>query len=132
MYCADNGASGEGSPDGTVNENKFFNAYPEDLEQNLVDARPARLARTPTTTTRPGWATAFSTPFKMFKRYTYQGGVADPLVISWPKGIAARGEVRNQYHHAVDIVPTILECIGLEMPGRGAGLRADASCPASR
>ena len=41
----------------------------------------------------------------MFKRYTYQGGVADPLVISWPKGIAARGEVRNQYHHAVDIVP---------------------------
>ena len=42
-----------------------------------------------------GWATAFSTPFKMFKRYTYQGGVADPLVISWPAGIAARGEVRT-------------------------------------
>ena len=41
---------------------------------------------------------------------------ADPLVISWPKGIKARGEVRNQYHHAVDIVPTILEICGLEMP----------------
>ena len=68
-----------------------------------------------------GWATAFSTPFKMFKRYTYQGGVADPLVISWPKGIAARGEVRNQYHHAVDIVPTILECVGLEMPDQVLG-----------
>ena len=68
-----------------------------------------------------GWATAFSTPFKMFKRYTYQGGVADPLVISWPEGIAARGEVRNQYHHAVDIVPTILECIGLEFPDQVQG-----------
>ena len=57
----------------------------------------------------------------MFKRYTYQGGVADPLVISWPKGIAARGEVRNQYHHAVDIVPTILECVGLEFPDQVQG-----------
>ncbi len=52
----------------------------------------------------------------MFKRYSYQGGVCDPLVISWPKGIKARGEVRHQYHHATDIVPTILECCGLEMP----------------
>ena len=131
MYCADNGASGEGSPDGTVNENKFFNAYPRTSSRtsrcSTSSARPDTYNHYPT-----GWATAFSTPFKMFKRYTYQGGVADPLVISWPKGIAARGEVRNQYHHAVDIVPTILECIGLEIPGRGAGLRADASCPASR
>ena len=108
------------APDGTVNENKYFNAYPEDLEQNLamIDqlGSPDTYNHYPT-----GWATAFSTPFKMFKRYTYQGGVADPLVISWPKGIAARGEVRNQYHHAVDIVPTILECIGLEMPDQVQG-----------
>ena len=103
-----------------VNENKFFNAYPEDLEQNLsmLDelGSPDTYNHYPT-----GWATAFSTPFKMFKRYTYQGGVADPLVISWPKGIAARGEVRNQYHHAVDIVPTILECVGLELPDQVLG-----------
>jgi arylsulfatase A-like enzyme len=57
-----------------------------------------------------GWAAAFSTPFRMFKRYTYNGGVCDPLVISWPKGIKARGEVRGQYHHVTDIVPTILDC----------------------
>ncbi len=64
-----------------------------------------------------GWAAAFSTPFKMFKRYAnYSGGTADPLTITWPKGIKARGEIRNQYHHAVDIVPTILEICGLEMP----------------
>ena len=53
----------------------------------------------------------------MFKRYSnYSGGTADPLIISWPKGIKARGEVRNQYHHAVDIVPTVLELCGLKMP----------------
>jgi arylsulfatase len=64
-----------------------------------------------------GWAAAFSTPFKMFKRYSeYSGGTCDPLVISWPKGIKARGEVRNQYHHSTDIVPTILDICGLEMP----------------
>lgn len=64
-----------------------------------------------------GWAAAFSTRFKMFKRYSeYSGGTCDPLVISWPKGIKARGEVRNQYHHSTDIVPTILEICGLEMP----------------
>ena len=64
-----------------------------------------------------GWAAAFSTPFQMFKRYAeYSGGTSDPLVISWPKGIKARGEIRNQYHHSTDIVPTILDIAGLEMP----------------
>ena len=64
-----------------------------------------------------GWAVAFSTPFQMFKRYSeYCGGTCCPLVISWPKGIKAKGEVRNQYHHSTDIVPTILEVCGLKMP----------------
>ena len=74
-----------------------------------------------------GWAMAFSTPFRMFKRYSYQGGICDPLVIHWPQGIKAKGEVRNQYHHAIDIVPTILECCGLELPRRRTRLRADAA-----
>ena len=52
----------------------------------------------------------------MFKRYSYQGGVCDPMVIHWPKGIEAKGEVRHQYHHAIDVVPTILEACGLELP----------------
>jgi arylsulfatase len=115
FYCADNGASGEGSPNGSVNENKFFNTYPDDIEQNLamVDklGSPETYNHYPT-----GWAVAFSTPFRMFKRYTYQGGVCDPLVIHWPAGIKAKGEVRHQYHHSTDIFPTILECCGLEMP----------------
>ena len=72
--------------------------------------------RTPTTTTRPAGRTAFSTPYRRFKRYTYQGGVCDPLVVHWPRGIAARGEVRHQYHHSTDIVPTIYEACGVTMP----------------
>ena len=116
IYAADNGASGEGSPNGSVNENKFFNGYPDELKENLklIDklGGPDTYEHYPT-----GWAAATSTPFKMFKRYSeYAGGTCDPLVISWPKGIKARGEVRNQYHHSTDIVPTILDICGLEMP----------------
>ncbi len=116
IYAADNGASGEGSPNGSVNENKFFNGYPDELSENmkLIDVLggPDTYEHFPT-----GWAAAFSAPFKMFKRYSeYAGGTCDPLVISWPKGIKARGEVRNQYHHCTDIVPTILDICGLEMP----------------
>ncbi len=116
IYAADNGASGEGSPNGSVNENKFFNGYPDELEENMkymdVLGGPETYNHYPT-----GWAYAFSSPFKMFKRYSeYAGGTNDPLVISWPKGIKAKGEIRHQYHHSVDIVPTILDVIGLEMP----------------
>jgi arylsulfatase A-like enzyme len=116
FYAADNGTSGEGSPNGSVNENKFFNGFPDDLEENMkmIDklGGPDCYNHMPT-----GWAAAFSTPFKMFKRYSeYSGGTCDPLVISWPKGIKARGEVRHQYHHSADVAATILDVCGLEMP----------------
>ncbi len=116
LYAADNGASGEGSPNGSVNENKFFNGYPDELSENLKYLEtlggPETYNHFPT-----GWAAAFSAPFKMFKRYSqFAGGTNDPLVISWPKGIKARGEVRHQYHHSTDIVATLLDVCGVEMP----------------
>lgn len=116
FYCADNGASGEGTPNGSVNENKFFNGYPDSLDENMAYfdelGSPETYNHYPT-----GWAVAFSTPFQMFKRYAqFAGGTCDPLVIHWPKGIKAKGEMRHQYHHSTDIVPTILDTIGLEMP----------------
>jgi len=116
LYCADNGASGEGSPNGSVNENFFYNSYPDDIKRNLEMLD--RLGSPDTYNHYPtGWAVAFSTPYRMFKRYaSYAGGTCDPLVIHWPKGIKARGEVRHQYHHCVDIVPTILDCCGVAMP----------------
>jgi arylsulfatase len=123
FYCADNGASGEGSPNGSVNENKFFNSYPDELSENLkyldVLGGPDTYNHYPT-----GWAVAFSTPFQMFKRYAnYAGGTCDPLVIHWPKGIKAKGEVRNQYHHSTDIVPTILDVCGVKMPDVYRGVK---------
>lgn len=116
LYCADNGASGEGSPDGSVNENKFFNGFPDDLAENL--AMIDRLGSADTYNHYPtGWAAAFSTPFQMFKRYSqYSGGTCDPMVIHWPKGFEARGELRHQYHHSVDVVATVLDAVGIEMP----------------
>jgi arylsulfatase A-like enzyme len=115
VFVSDNGASGEGGPNGSVNENKFFNGIPDSIEENLqyLDelGSPATYNHYPV-----GWAWAFDTPFKMWKRYNFEGGVADPLIVSWPSGIAAKGEVRHQYNHATDIVATIFDCVGLEMP----------------
>jgi arylsulfatase len=115
IVISDNGASGEGGPSGSVNENKFLNGIPDSLEENLkyldVLGSPLTYNHYPT-----GWAMAFNTPFKMWKRYSYNGGICDPFLISWPKGIKSRGEVRHQYHHAIDIVPTILDVVGVEAP----------------
>lgn len=123
FYCADNGASGEGSPNGSVNENKFFNGYPDELSENMkyLDTlgSPDTYNHYPT-----GWAVAFSTPFQMFKRYSqFSGGTCDPLVIHWPKGIKDKGQVRHQYHHVTDIVPTILDVTGLQMPETYRGVK---------
>ena len=105
-----------------MNENKFFNGYPDTTDENLATVKQIggvdKLGGQDTYEHYPtGWAAAMSTPFKMFKRYSeYAGGTCDPLVMSWPKRIKKVGEVRHQYHHCVDIVPTILEACGLEMP----------------
>ncbi len=115
VVVSDNGASGEGGPNGSVNENKFFNGIPDSIEQNL--AMLDELGGPKTYNHYPnGWAMAFNTPFKMWKRYEFEGGTSDPCIISWPKGMKARGEIRHQYHHAVDIVPTILDALGVESP----------------
>ena len=115
MAISDNGASGEGGPNGSVNENKFFNNVPDDLQENL--AKIDELGGPGTYNHYPnGWAVAFCTPFKMYKRYAWNGGICDPLIVHWPAGIKARGEVRDQYIHVSDMVPTTLECIGIELP----------------
>ena len=113
IVVSDNGASGEGGPDGSVNEMKFMNGIPDDIETNL--AMLDDLGGPKTYNHYPnGWAMAFNTPFKMWKRYEFNGGTSDPCVISWPAGMKARGEIRHQYHHAVDLVPTVLDVLGVE------------------
>jgi arylsulfatase A-like enzyme len=64
----------------------------------------------------PGWSTTCNTPFRRHKTWTHEGGASTPLVVSWPKGIKARGELRHNQGHVIDIVPTILEVAGGTMP----------------
>ena len=120
ILVSDNGASGEGGPDGSVNENLLFNGIPDNLEANLAMLDELGGPKTYNHYSN-GWAMAFNTPFKMWKRYEFNGGTADPCIISWPGNRAAAGQVREQYHHAVDLVPTILDLLGVEMPERIKG-----------
>jgi arylsulfatase len=94
---------------------KFVNGLPDEMSDNLkmLDdlGGPTTYNHYPN-----GWAMAFNTPFKMWKRYEFNGGTSDPCVISWPAGMKARGEIRTQYHHAIDLVPTILDVLQVEAP----------------
>lgn len=121
VAVSDNGASGEGGPNGTVNEMKFFNGVIDTVEDSLQHldelGSPATYNHYNT-----GWAQAFCTPFKMYKRYAnYEGGTADPLLIAWPQGIASKSAIRHQYCHAIDLLPTLYECLGIEPPDRVKG-----------
>jgi len=121
MLLSDNGASSEGGPHGSVNENLFFNNVPESIEDNL--AAIDRLGD-PTTFCHYawGWTFAGNTPFRRWKRETYRGGISDPLILSWPARIAAHGEVRTQYVHAIDAVPTVLDAFGITPPSSIRGV----------
>jgi arylsulfatase A-like enzyme len=115
MFISDNGASAEGGPHGSVNENKFFNNVPDSLDENLrmID----QLGGPETFNHYPwGWTFAGNTPFRRWKRETYRGGVSDPFIVHWPKGIKPKNEVRTHYAHAIDMLPTVLDALGIEAP----------------
>jgi arylsulfatase len=114
LLVSDNGASGEGGPTGSVNEMKFANGIPDDVAENLAKLDDLGSPKTYNHYAN-GWAMAFNTPFKMWKRYEFNGGTSDPLIIAWP-GTKAHGELRDQYCHAIDIVPTILDFLGVDAP----------------
>ena len=69
-----------------------------------------------------GWANAGNTPFQWYKSWVHSGGVKDPLIVSYPKGIHAKGEIRNQYLHVIDIAPTILDILGVDKPDHIKGI----------
>jgi arylsulfatase A-like enzyme len=121
MIVSDNGASPEGGQIGTFNEMLFFNNVAESFEDNL--AKIDELGGTKSYNHYPwGWVSAGNTPFRRWKRETYRGGATDPFVLAWPAGIKARGELRTQYAHVTDMVPTVLDVLGIEAPATVRGV----------
>ncbi len=111
FVTADNGSSGEGGLTGSFNETYVLNGLQTPFEANMQhyegwggpDTYPHFHA---------GWALAGNTPFQYFKQIVHRGGIQDALVVHWPAGIKAKGEIRNQYHHITDIGATILDVTG--------------------
>ena len=115
MVLSDNGASQEGGPLGFVNALGPFNLIHESTETKL--GRLDDIGGPDTHTNFPwGWAMAANTPLKRYKQNTHGGGIRDPFVISWPDRIADPGGLRDQFAHCSDVVPTLLELIGVEPP----------------
>lgn len=115
VLLSDNGASQEGGKHGSTNELAFFNRRHQEVADMLADID--RIGGPHLYNNYPlGWAQAGNTPLRFFKQNTYEGGIRDPLIVHWPEGIAARGEVRDQYHHVIDIMPTVLSAVGVQAP----------------
>jgi len=112
----DNGASAEGGLEGSLNENLFFNGFPEKWEDNLkqIDelGGPHWFNHFPS-----AWAHAMNTPFQWTKQVaSHFGGTRNPMIISWPAKIKDRGGLRSQFLHVIDIVPTLYEAAGITPP----------------
>ena len=121
FVTADNGASGEGGLAGTFNETYVLNGLQTPLEANLRAQEDWGRANT-YPHYHAGWAMAGNTPFRYFKQSEHRGGQQDHLVVHWPNGIEAKGEVRSQYHHISDIAPTIMEAAGITVPDEYHGV----------
>ena len=115
LVIPDNGASSEGGVNGAFNEMSSFNYYWETMEDILPKmdqlGGPSSYNHYPW-----GWSWAGNTPFRRWKKEVYRGGSTDNLIVHWPAGIAAQGENRHQYGHAIDLAPTVLDALGMEPP----------------
>jgi len=121
FVTADNGASGEGGLAGTFNETYVLNGLQTPLDANLRAQEDWGRENT-YPHYHAGWAMAGNTPFRYFKQSEHRGGQHDALVVHWPNGIQAKGEVRNQYHHISDIAPTIMDAAGITVPDEYHGV----------
>jgi arylsulfatase len=143
LFVSDNGASAEGGPHGTYNQlAHYISDAPDDIDDEL--AHIDDLGGFRSSGHYPwGWALAGNTPFRRWKRYTFEGGVRDPFVLSAP-GCADPGTLRDQYCHATDVFPTVLDLCGVAVPDEFDGAEqmsldgtslapvvADASAPAA-
>lgn len=121
FLLSDNGASREVGPEGSWNTAAHFyhriaGSNADNLEHFDQIGGPDTHPHYPR-----GWMQASNTPFIHGKRSMFAGGVNTPLIVSWPSRIAARGELRIQFHHVTDILPTVLELVAVERPSEFEG-----------
>ena len=116
VVVSDNGCSAEGGPHGSWNQLRhYISDEPDDLDDEL--AHIDDLGGFRSSGHYPwGWALAGNTPFRRWKRYTFEGGVRDPFIVAWPAGIADPGGLRHQYAHAIDVFPTLLDLLDVQAP----------------
>jgi arylsulfatase A-like enzyme len=114
----DNGASAEGSPNGTFNEALIFNNMAQFETPDFLEERMDGLGGPESNNHYAvGWAHAMDTPYQWTKQVaSHWGGTRNGTVVHWPNGIKAKGEVRSHFHHVIDVAPTVLEVAGLPEP----------------
>ncbi len=121
ILISDNGASSEGGVKGSINDVRLWNLDPAGDEE--LRARIDELGGPTAHNNYPwGWTMAGNTPFRRWKREVHEGGIADPCIVHWPAGIAARGATRHQFTHAIDVLPTVLELAGVGAPASIGGV----------
>ena len=119
----DNGASAEGGLAGSVNELKVFNKVPESREQLLASLNDLGSPKT-FNHYHGAWAWAGTTPFQWTKQIaSHFGGTRNPLIIAWGDRIKDQGGLRSQFHHVIDITPTIFEAAGITAPTKVNGVK---------
>jgi len=123
MALSDNGASQEGNEHGVTDTFRYFNGISQSVDEGIerLDQIGTRLSNT----NYPwGWAQVGNTPGKRYKQNTHGGGVRDPLIVSWPAGIpdAVHGQTRDQFHHVIDLTPSVFELVGAEAPDSVKGV----------
>lgn len=118
MLMSDNGASGEGGPDGLID----FEVSDHGIDGGSLTLMDDLGGPNLNNHYPWGWAQAGNTPFRWYKQFTHAGGITNGLVMSWPSGGVPAGEVRNQYHHVIDVAPTLLDLLGIEPPESVAGV----------
>ncbi len=112
----DNGASAEGGLGGTLNEHRVASGIEDSAE--FINEHSDSLGDATTHAHYPvGWALAMNTPYQWTKQVaSHFGGTRDGMLVHWPRGIAERGGIRHQFHHVIDVLPTVLEAAGLPQP----------------
>jgi arylsulfatase len=124
LVLSDNGASSEGGPTGSLNILHGWNGYPFTVADAL--AHIDEIGGPRWHNNYPwGWTVAGNTPFRRWKREVHEGGTADPLIAHWPSRTMAPG-VRHQYVHAIDLVPTVLDAVGVAAPAEVRGVPQSA------